>query len=503
MSDTSGRGEREIVLAVVAPLGSPTAETLTAFEEAFVGRGYSVGHVRVSELIDANVPGDPSWKDLPRIERLMNKGDRWRTDLEDDAVGAYTAATAIAALRELQTGSTSEHRPRFVTLVRSLKTPGEVRALRQIYGQRVLVVGVGASHDERLAGLKRTLLEEGWEGSQLTAKASALLERDEKDESQRYGQRGSDAYRLCDAFIAVRRQDDSKTVSDFVDLVLGEPWKTPSRDEQGMFHAWAAKFRSSAAGRQVGAALVDSDGELLAVGCNDVPKPGGGQYWPGDADDRRDFQLQEDANDAGKLGAARSLMSALKEHGWLSAEHAETPSAFLAEKALDDGGPLSVSEFDDLIEYGRIVHAEMAALMTAARTGRSVRGSTLYTTTYPCHECARLIIGAGITRVCFVDPYPKSRAPVLFHEMFDDTGLPGRVRVDPFQGVSPRLFARVYEMVNRTKDVGGRYAQWERKHLLTTDEELADSIPLQEEAAAALLDTQLAGGAPEPEQPAG
>lgn len=41
------------------------------------------------------------------------------------------------------------------------------------------------------------------------------------------------------------------------------------------------------------------------------------------------------------------------------------------------------------------------------------KGATLYSTTFPCHNCARHIVGAGIARVVFVEPYTKSRAEQL------------------------------------------------------------------------------------------
>lgn len=315
------------------------------------------------------------------------------------------------------------------------------------------------------------------------SEAQTLMDRDEKDERSAYGQRTRDAFQMADALVTVQKKSDRGQVDRLVALLLGEPFTTPSKDEQGMFSAWSAKFRSSAAGRQVGAAIVDHLGEVVVVGCNDVPRPGGGQYWPEQAEDRRDFQIGFDANDRGKHGAAASLLGALKSAGWLSDVCSKETPESLANAALARQGPLDLSEFADLIEYGRIVHAEMAALMTAARSGRSVAGGTLYTTTYPCHECARLIIAAGIARVCFIDPYPKSRAPELYDSMWCSEPRANSVVVEQFSGVSPRMFARLFEMRNRTKDVTGAYAEWIEKSLVMLDEELSDSIPSNEQAA--------------------
>ena len=82
------------------------------------------------------------------------------------------------------------------------------------------------------------------------------------------------------------------------------------------------------------------------------------------------------------------------------------PSELLKEgkEVLKDTGIL------DITEYGRAVHAEMEALLSCGRSGVSTRQCTLYTTTFPCHNCAKHIVASGISRVVFVEPYPKSLA---------------------------------------------------------------------------------------------
>jgi deoxycytidylate deaminase len=83
----------------------------------------------------------------------------------------------------------------------------------------------------------------------------------------------------------------------FIEGLFGYPFITPTRDGFGMYHAFAAGLRSSDLGRQVGAAIATADGEILSVGCNDVPAAGGGQYWTGDAIDHRDFRQGFDSSE--------------------------------------------------------------------------------------------------------------------------------------------------------------------------------------------------------------
>ena len=55
-----------------------------------------------------------------------------------------------------------------------------------------------------------------------------------------------------------------------------------------------------------------------------------------------------------------------------------------------------------------VLHAEANAITKVARSNNSSNGATLYVTTSPCIECAKLIIQAGIVRVVYFDNYRKA-----------------------------------------------------------------------------------------------
>ena len=55
-----------------------------------------------------------------------------------------------------------------------------------------------------------------------------------------------------------------------------------------------------------------------------------------------------------------------------------------------------------------VLHAEANAITKVAKSSNSSAGATMYVTTAPCLECAKLIIQAGITRLVFRDPYSVS-----------------------------------------------------------------------------------------------
>jgi len=62
-------------------------------------------------------------------------------------------------------------------------------------------------------------------------------------------------------------------------------------------------------------------------------------------------------------------------------------------------------EDDNQTTKSYVLHAEANAITKVAKSNNSSDGSTLYITTSPCMECAKLIIQAGICRVVFEEKY--------------------------------------------------------------------------------------------------
>lgn len=65
----------------------------------------------------------------------------------------------------------------------------------------------------------------------------------------------------------------------------------------------------------------------------------------------------------------------------------------------------NVCEDDNDHTLPYVLHAEANAITKVAQSNNSSRGATLYVTTSPCIECAKLIIQAGIRRVVFAQSY--------------------------------------------------------------------------------------------------
>ena len=67
-------------------------------------------------------------------------------------------------------------------------------------------------------------------------------------------------------------------------------------------------------------------------------------------------------------------------------------------------------------ELCRGVHAEQNAVTQAAYFGVSVDGATIYTTTYPCSMCAKILINAGIKEIVYSEGYADDLSKDLLGE---------------------------------------------------------------------------------------
>ncbi|MBO4357962.1 MAG: cytidine/deoxycytidylate deaminase family protein [Candidatus Methanomethylophilaceae archaeon] len=70
-------------------------------------------------------------------------------------------------------------------------------------------------------------------------------------------------------------------------------------------------------------------------------------------------------------------------------------------------------------ELCRGVHAEQNAVTQAAYFGVSVDGASIYTTTYPCSMCAKILINAGIREIIYSEGYSDD----LSKQLLDEAGI--------------------------------------------------------------------------------
>jgi deoxycytidylate deaminase len=450
----------ELFIALTSATGTDLAIVQRTLEQKFEEYKFQYKWIHLIELLYAI----KKWSNLPqtpvdnRIDSHMNAGNEFRQAVKR---GDAIALLGIGAVRKtrVESGSPTANDPvsRCAYLFRGLKNPAEEAALRAIYTQGFILIGVYSPHDVRLDQLTNQISESRHDSQVESHRSTAerLIYRDQEETGNEYGQNLRNTFYKSDVFVDASKPDVLReSLGRFIDLLFGYPFHTPSQDEYGMFHAQAAALRSADLGRQVGAAVATDEGDIIAVGTNEVPKAGGGLYWAGDKPDNRDFVLGFDSNDRRKRNLLADLLERLKKEKWLSSdkEKLEIDEAVKLMLSKSSKSLLRKSQLMNVIEFGRAVHAEMAALMDAARRGVSVKNATLYCTTFPCHLCARHIVAAGIRRVVYIEPYPKSLATQLYPDSIEAVSSDAtshQILFEPFVGVAPRQYMNLFAMQER------------------------------------------------------
>lgn len=476
----------ELIFALVGPAGVRLNDLSRALKEHLKTFQYESVDVGLSDLLK-NFSG---WRDEPentqyteynRISHRQSIAYEFRSSLND---GAALARAGIAAIREKRaaiTGSPDRPASAYAYVIRQLKHPHEIELLRQVYGSSLVVLAGHAPEATRVKNLAEVMAQKDEHAVDgiYNSKAEEIIHIDDKQElDDDLGQNTRDAYPLADFFANLGLESGGNGVKRFIDLLFGHPFHTPVPEEFAMYQASAGALRSSDESRQVGAVIVMltknaagkvANADVVALGMNEVPRRGGGFYWHEDSPDGRDQWLMAyngvDRAKKLKTSALVELIEKLRDRDWLDKKLDATPTA-LANELLPH---LKGTQFMNIGEFVRPVHAEMAALIDSARRGVAVQGLTMYATTFPCHNCAKHIIAAGLRKVVYLEPYPKSRAKVLHGEeinldSIDGTESDDRVVFCAFTGIAPRQYQRVFSMSARGRKFGLALNDWNEAH---------------------------------------
>jgi deoxycytidylate deaminase len=506
------RSSKEIVIGFAGPIGCGIKSVIDDTVKKLNDRGYDdVVLVKLStflqESLDQKLISVPAMENgasnrFNRYRRLQEAGKALRISSRNPAILAEYAMKKIAVDRRTRNPvGVGEDAPpllipkRTAYLIDQVKRPEEVALLRAVYRNIFYLVGVTRVYDRRVAALRQEDIR--------IDEIHRLMEID-RLEAALDGQQLDKTLHLSDFFI----RNDSATVEEkgekicrVLDLIHGDRSITPTDGEQGMYAAYAAGMRSACLSRQVGAALVSAAGEIISTGCNDVPKSGGGLYSASSkGTDMRCVHREEQHcfNDFHKRKLQTEIGSQVSQFLKRIGEADVTRKTELTGSELAEliSEVYKNTRLKDLIEFSRSVHAEMDAIITVGRQGGSgLLGSTLYTTTFPCHSCARHIVSAGISRVFYVEPYEKSMARDLHDDAiaFDTEEAPagsGKVQFLHFEGVSPRQFQNFFRAVSR-KDDQGKFVRIQPRTAEKTVPEYLDNYQDFETKAVQHLDLEV------------
>lgn len=434
MDEELFQSKNEIIIGLVAAVGTDLDMVMGGLKKELSEYDYEVKEIRVSSDFLKSLVTTENKDEIQRINEYMSAGNRVREMTEREDALALMCSAAIFAHR-VKEGKEGQKLTKVAWVVRSLKNPQEVETLRRIYGQLFFAISVYSSVTNR------ELFLAGHDPSQDKEFAvKQLLERD-LNESSGHGQKTRDTFQQSDFFIQC--EDSSSALRGSLErimrIIFGDPFVTPTFDEYAMYMAFIAGTRSADLSRQVGA-VVAKDNAILSTGANDVPKFGGGLYWPvfnshksriEDIENGRDHTRRVDPNSITKQEIIQNILSKFDDES--------------VKKQVEEA--LGNSPIKDLTEFGRVVHAEMEAILSVGRTNNSTVGTHLYCTTFPCHNCAKHIVASGVLSVTYIEPYPKSKAlefhddSISFYEPKTDF-----ITFKPFVGVGPRHFLNFFSM---------------------------------------------------------
>lgn len=497
----------ELVIGFVAPVGVDVQLLCDAVNTHLRTFQYTSVELRLSKLLERTTAWTPlatNASEDARISHYQRAGREFRRTLQRGDALALAAIVAIREDRANRTGDSDQPGDSIAYLLNQLKHPDEAELLRRVYGPAFVLIAAHATSATREARLIKRIAESEQRTSRNEDKARAqeVIRVDDEEPgdlgADSFGQNTRNTYPLGDIFINLERNEGRLEVERFIDLLFGHPFHTPRPDELAMYHARAAALRSSDESRQVGAVITNvkrdtlgnpSNVELVASGTNEVPMRGGGFYWDGSSysPDARDQSLI--ANDPGgdramaiKKSVLAELLEVLRDSAWLSEAAAGRQ---IPQLTTDLVSRLGRTQFMGIGEFQRQVHAEMAALVDSARRGVGVDGCTMYVTTFPCHNCAKHVIAAGIKQLIYLEPYAKSRAAMLHEEeidldskeqsppALDSTSGPHRVLFNAYTGIAPRQYEPLFSMAKRgrknllsLKQWGLRKASLEPRYLL-------------------------------------
>ena len=106
-----------------------------------------------------------------------------------------------------------------------------------------------------------------------------------------------------------------------------------------------------------------------------------------------------------------------KDHRILSMVYNDFPNGF-----SDDLFPWAREGAVIETKYSFVAHSELNAILNYR--GGSLEGASLYVSLFPCNECAKAIIQAGIKRVIYAsDKYKDTPASIASRRMFDAAGV--------------------------------------------------------------------------------
>ena len=155
-------------------------------------------------------------------------------------------------------------------------------------------------------------------------------------------------------------------------------------------------MRSIDENTKMGCVIVDDRNRIVSTGYNGFPAGINDDNWP-------------------KERSERHYIVKCKDH--------ITILDRIPEDYNDNGVCVRFEKIGEVTKYDVMTHAELNAIIAAARP---LQGCKLYCLAYPCNECAKAIVTAGIKEVIYSESRVSSRWDkpfIIAKELFRESGV--------------------------------------------------------------------------------
>lgn len=460
----------ELIFAICAPIGSLREQVIQEMEYILINKfKYEVRKLKLSDYIKKYCTQRETEKggETKPYTYLMNKilgGDELRKR-SGPQVLAELAIKDINLSRYEQRGGMLELKPieelksrRLCFIIDSIKNKEELELLRELYKDIFYFFSIFSPLGER----KKNLVNKGLSNPEI----DTIIETDQYENND-HGQNVRNTFVEGDFFIRVSSENENQLrdkISRYLDIIFESQIITPTPNEIAMYEAQSAAGNSACLSRQVGAAITNEKGEIISRGWNDVPKYGGNLYNEGDLFDNRCKQWGYCSNDRSKDTLSDDILEGILKNEYVIEN-------LLGGKRIDKEDEIyktikkivrKSTKVKDLIEFSRAVHAEMHAIIIGSQlAGSKMIGGKLFCTTYPCHNCARHLVVAGIKEIYYIEPYIKSLSITLHNDTLteeEDEKEEGKKKVKllMYDGVAPRRYLEFFLITRPRKDNTGK-----------------------------------------------
>ena len=473
----------ERFVGLVGPVGAGTSVVATVLQHKFEQNGFDVKLIKASHLIRSiTVPTSIGIRRLdPAISGGMYKIHHWGNDIrrgvyknniEDHAAIARLVLQYIMRSRDQRIGqngirgSISSNSKPIVYIIDSIRNSAESEVFRRVYRDSFFLLGVVCDATVREERIRRKLEQSCERYEPHTASLLREILENDKNSTLQYGQQVADTVLAADYFID-NAEDWGNNLTDlkmyieldrFVDWVIGRNNLSVTIAEEAMFEAYKASLKSTNHKNQIGASLIDADNQFIGFGSSDVPSRGDKLF-------NNLFNTEKDANGRCVFCNNPSFFDII-EHDQMIEE--------IVEKVVNMSNEVDAGELHHIIrgvllkhklEFSRIIHAEIDAIISAIRSGNSTIGCKMFVTGFPCQSCIGYIESAGINEVIYLDPYPTVEIFNQFKDSITSTQKgwipPSSMRLiyssdvanqtkdskmlfQPYVGIAPKRFAEVF-----------------------------------------------------------